>query len=470
MQDELAENQVPSPGYSGTNGEIELETFEWDVYEYFGDIEYGADSYWDSNISHLKSMQPAKTGEKRKRGLEKAQPEKRRKGSGKQAQPDSSEMGENVIYKTFEQRMPPSPPRLERRLSFALLPDWRERFSNDNAAFEVKSMPADMQKAAQATDDDSPPSKSKSKRKSAVTQRKILPPEDELEDDEVWEDDEDEDDAESGMAIDLEAIKAVLKQKLGPAADGMDEAAFMGAIQKMLSGEGGAEDDLASMLIDKATEGGDAAAMDFLSQQGVSLDAGDDASSVATEEIPQSPAANQILQPSPTDSAIDDRSQSLGKAVEEAPTSSPKKSRKSKTAKRVTFDVPASSSSQLAVELQQNAEAHEADQEADAPKQLTSEDPLMSEPTITEMATRTRKAKGVNEAAVKLNGKDSGKATGQIVEAEPMQAKQTRKRKAEVEELEEAVKQPAKKQLTRANGPKLETAKRTRSAKAKAGK
>lgn len=56
LQDELAETQVPSPGYTGVYDEIAMEGFEYDVYEYFGELEYGSDSYWDARMKHLESV------------------------------------------------------------------------------------------------------------------------------------------------------------------------------------------------------------------------------------------------------------------------------------------------------------------------------------------------------------------------------------------------------------------------------
>ena len=42
-----------------------MEGFEYDVYEYFGELEYGSDSYWDARMKHLVE---AGLGEKRKSG------------------------------------------------------------------------------------------------------------------------------------------------------------------------------------------------------------------------------------------------------------------------------------------------------------------------------------------------------------------------------------------------------------------
>ena len=44
-----------------------MEGFEYDVYEYFGELEYGSDSYWDARMKHLNSVG---LGEKRKSAQE----------------------------------------------------------------------------------------------------------------------------------------------------------------------------------------------------------------------------------------------------------------------------------------------------------------------------------------------------------------------------------------------------------------
>ncbi len=57
-QDELAETQIPSPGYSGAHDELALDALDYDVYEYFGDLEYGSDSYWDARIRDVLDWLP----------------------------------------------------------------------------------------------------------------------------------------------------------------------------------------------------------------------------------------------------------------------------------------------------------------------------------------------------------------------------------------------------------------------------
>ena len=80
-QDELAEGQIPDPGYSGTNNEIDLEGYEFEIYEYFDDLEYGDDSYWDYGLRGPEGGILEETGQKRKRGAAKpnVSPGKRRK-------------------------------------------------------------------------------------------------------------------------------------------------------------------------------------------------------------------------------------------------------------------------------------------------------------------------------------------------------------------------------------------------------
>lgn len=85
-----------------------MEGFEYDVYEYFGELEYGSDSYWDARMKHLESVG---LGEKRKSSDEAGDTEarmvkKRRKDGGRG---DVQEVGDNVLYVPFERRLAPLP-------------------------------------------------------------------------------------------------------------------------------------------------------------------------------------------------------------------------------------------------------------------------------------------------------------------------------------------------------------------------
>ena len=69
-QDELAENQIPDPGYAGTQMDIEMESYEYDYYSYWDDIEYADDAYWDHGSGGGQKEPPqdgGTAGQKRKR-------------------------------------------------------------------------------------------------------------------------------------------------------------------------------------------------------------------------------------------------------------------------------------------------------------------------------------------------------------------------------------------------------------------
>ena len=263
QQDELAETQVPSPGYAGVNDEIANESFEYDVYEYFGELEYGSDSYWDARIKHLAS---ARAGEKRKSGdvgeEEAAVIKKRRKDAGLEAR-------DNVVFVPFEERLAPLPPgvRAEGEGAYALLPDWRERFpeGDEDPSPTRKGMPTDMRRAAEAEDGED-------------EEEDPAAHENEMDvDSEEYEDEDEDDDAPAG--VDQDVIMQVLRQKLADSGLGdVDESVFRDAIAKMLSGEGDSEDALGGLtsLLLGQKDGGGKAFEGFLTGQGVDLHGGED--------------------------------------------------------------------------------------------------------------------------------------------------------------------------------------------------
>ena len=264
-QDELAETQVPSPGYTGVNDEIAMESFEYDVYEYFGELEYGSDSYWDARIKHLAD---ARAGDKRKSEdveSEAAVVKKRRKDAGLEAR-------DNVVFVPFDARLAPLPPLVRGDGRFALLPDWKERFPDrvgESPGRKGKQMPADMRRAAEADAEEE------------EEQEDSLGGEDdqmELGSDEDEEDDDEEDDGATA-GIDQDVIMHVLRQKLADSGLGdVDESVFKDAIAQMMSGEGNGEDalgGLASLLLGQK-DGGGQAFQGFLAGQGVQLGQAED--------------------------------------------------------------------------------------------------------------------------------------------------------------------------------------------------
>lgn len=256
-QDELAETQVPSPGCAGVNDEIANESFEYDVYEYFGELEYGSDSYWDARIKHLAS---ARAGEKRKSaddGEEEAAVIKKRRKD------DGLEPRDNVVFVPFEERLAPLPPKVSEEGRFALLPDWKERFPervDESPSRKGKQMPADMRRAAEAEDEE--------EEEVEDDGEDLLVGDDQMDMDE----EDEEDDAAAGL--DQDVIMQVLRQRLADSGLGdVDESVFKDAIAKMLSGEGDGEDALGGLtsLLLGQKDGGGKAFEGFLAGQGVDV-------------------------------------------------------------------------------------------------------------------------------------------------------------------------------------------------------
>lgn len=456
------------------------------MFEYWDDLHYGEDEYWDSGG---RGVPTAEAGQKRKR--DKTKPKHHAQKRRKLNLRDTG--GDNVRFVNVAARIARrEPPMLEQPTSFALLPDWKQRFASDTGVIVTQSMPEAMKKAAEGKDEDSP---LKSRHSNTVGAE---------EDDDGWEDEGEEDeDMETQLAsLDPEAIKAILKQRLGDAGlEGMDENAFMQTITKMLSGEGGADeaaDDLASSVLGQATQGNDTALSGWLSQQGVSLDAAeedeeDEIASVATPDLPQTSTVRhlQSVEISPPDSAIEVSRSTSGATSEMAihpPSPSPSAKKRAaplehqegaRKRKKVTFDVPASSQCMQA----DNEEGEEITVAArsEVPDPPTSEDPMMSGTTLDNEDTRIAKTRGANTKTVmsnkhKSNGRKADaeqEDTADISEAAPV--RQTRKRKAQDDDDEIAVaaptpKEQAKKASASAAPNAGPPAKRTRSARAKVGK
>ena len=162
-----------------------METFDYDIYEYYGELEYGSDSYWDTNMRRLEAPKQAEeAGPKRKRN---AVSEASQRPSRKRKLPTLGEVQlENVLYMPFEARLPPSPPRSERKQSFALLPDWKQRFvDTEDGQVPKTNMPTDMQNAAEGSGEET--ATAQKSPSASRTQPEVM--EDAEED---WKDDEEE--------------------------------------------------------------------------------------------------------------------------------------------------------------------------------------------------------------------------------------------------------------------------------------
>ena len=252
-----------------------MEGFEYDVYEYFGELEYGSDSYWDARMKHLNSVG---LGEKRKSAQEEDTEgrvvKKRRKDGGRG---DVEEVRDNVLYVPFEKRLAPLPPGVEQAGEgrFALLPDWKERFPERGSPVgKRKPMPAEMRKAAEEVvgdEDEDEEGEDMSGDQEGGDEMETGEDGEPEEDDE----DDDEDEQEEGAAgLDQDLVMQVLRQKLADSGLGdVDESMFKDVIAKMMSGDGDSEDavgGLASLLLGQ--EGGGGRAFEgFLAGQGVEL-------------------------------------------------------------------------------------------------------------------------------------------------------------------------------------------------------
>lgn len=471
-----------------------MDSYDYDLYQFWDDIEYVDDEYWDYDGRQRPGQHLEQTGQKRKRGMppRKGATDKRRKVSGTQAAAVGgleAAQADMVLFmsRAERNRLAARPaPILKDRVAVAFLADWRERFADRDGEIMIASMPADMQHAAQAKDEDTP-------QKAMMDGAGAMAMVDEGEGE--WEDEDAEDDAESGdalAALDPEMLKMILKQKLGDAGlEGIDEAAFIATLNKMLAGnEDEAADDLAHSLLGQATtDGGDSALSGWLSQQGVSMDStqDDDTASVATAELPEGTGRpGQSVHISPPDSAISVPETKQMALHLGSPTSTQngmpvttrqQTSKKKKTGKRVTFDVPPSSEEAT----QDSAAAAEAESAApDAPP--TSEDPLMSEPNIAATATRATKSKrGASSSTVKSSARATAKRpqpNDQLQEeldeslkgdeaAATQSVRSTRKRKAPVEDAEAV---NGADDGTKPRAMKEAATRKTRSARAKTGK
>lgn len=446
MQDELAETSIPDPGYAGTAWELDQAWYDFDLYEYWDDLEYGPDSYWDSAGKTV-------PGAKRKRGDMPAKiPRKRTKLSLKQMSGDTSLFMSMADRKRLWGRRAPVRKTLK---SFALLPDWRRRCTADTTTPSTKIMPAEMRQAAEAAGEETPESERHFDADTMMDEGK----------EEEWEDeDQDVGKSKDGSIaelakladLDLDALQtnmqAVLKQKLGDAGlKMMSEDMFMETCMKMLSGNAGAEDaagDLANSLLEATKESENAGISDWLSQQGVSLeqteDDGEAAESAGPAPVRESSSKagkRKVVQSSPPDSVIE-----MGKSRRTAQLAmhneSPKGAkRKSATTaaedgdpsgkrKKVAFDVSASQDSGTVAEM------HDA---GELPGSWSSEKTHLSERSVSEEADSTSAPKP--SKATTRSTTDGPKAEA-VVNA-PGPAKSTRKRKAPAGEDEPA---PPKKQ------------------------
>jgi len=256
VADELAEHAIPSPVIPDALDDSYFG--DYDHYEYFMDIEYGTDEYYDLTGAPPGAVQPVANGSKRKRIPTKDDTvaSKRRK-TVPQVHTEQGNIPATgrVLWKPAVEVF-----QLDQRCAaktigdkpFALIPDWRERFKDQHGFVGLgKDYKTEFPPAVDAREDE--------------------------EDDDMEEEEEAEDD-DVEVNIDPDMLKAALEAKLASSGlSGADQGTFLASLMEMISGgEGPNMDDmlgtLTKGLLAQASEGGsNSAVTQWLSQQGVSL-------------------------------------------------------------------------------------------------------------------------------------------------------------------------------------------------------
>ena len=255
--------------------EDEYDDYEDHMYEYFEDIEYGNDDYFDQE-EPLEGEDEPRPGDKRKAAKAKLSAVKRNKVLHFDYNPVSWIPSEEAYS------LDDGPGLVDRKelTSYALIPDWRKRFKNAHGfsiATEIKSleeldaaMLVNEEEGEDEDEDEGEDEENRAPRDQGLTKN-----------DDDWEDEEEEDDdenMESGLdGLDPDILKSILAAKLADSGmGGADQGAFMESIMQMLSKGGAANDDmlesLTSTILGQASEeGADSSTTKWLSQQGVSL-------------------------------------------------------------------------------------------------------------------------------------------------------------------------------------------------------
>jgi hypothetical protein len=244
-QDELAETQIADPGYAGTNYEINVDGYDFELFDFWNDLEYVDNAYWD-NVSVPIRRFDAHGNKGLSRGLKAST--KRVRSRDKSG---SSIRGYDPIsYRSRAERdhyaAKASPMISSRTPAYALLPDWRVRLAKEPERQRLGSTIPVLPDVADVDSDSGTHSDM----------------------------DDDDEEADGGLQIDPEMLKAILKEKLGQAGlEGLDEGAFMETISKLMSGDENAADGLAnSLLVNMSNDAGGGALSSWLTGQGVSLE------------------------------------------------------------------------------------------------------------------------------------------------------------------------------------------------------
>ncbi|KAF2660325.1 hypothetical protein K491DRAFT_621281 [Lophiostoma macrostomum CBS 122681] len=226
--DDLAEHALPSPPPTAYADEDDIADF--DLFDYFNDIEYASDGYDEGNFQPHDSK-AATTGQKRKRTGVSAQGRKKQKlGKSANASPTATRKPElpPVVWRAQNERGLKPKMLVDDVKPFAFLKDWRTKLADTPSWALGKSRTATPSStAAELGNGESMPAP-------------------------LLADVESLDGDEGAPAIDQDVILAALRNKLGgvggPLA-GMDEQTLLQFAMRMLNGEDDG-DDIAGEMAD----------------------------------------------------------------------------------------------------------------------------------------------------------------------------------------------------------------------------
>lgn len=261
LADELAENVIPDPPLIDRKEE---DWDEFDSYDYWMDIEYNTDEYYDTLLEQTGGETHLRAGQKRRRAVgvqaEGRSPKRRKDAAARAKHADTPGLCEitPVLWLSFAETHPLSdvlkPYDTKPSAPYALFSDWQQRFKKASG-FRV---------AIEAHGDD-------------------VADTDEGFEEGVGDEEEDgDDDNEGELRLDPQQLMAILQHKLSSSGmDAAQQAKFTETIMSSLSKGGGEGLDemlaeLTDCILDQATDGGpESGAARWLSQQGVTF--GEDA-------------------------------------------------------------------------------------------------------------------------------------------------------------------------------------------------
>jgi len=294
LADDLAENSIPEPPL------IDRKEEDWDdfdSYDYWMDIEYNTDEYYDTLLQQNGRSLRQDAGKKRKVELntDGAVPaSKRRKVSAVQSKgTEGNGLHEitPVIWLPFRETHPLCDILQPYRVSspYTLFSDWREVFRDSTGFFTAPNTGRKLKLEALASVGEEVEGRDKDmlgdedEGDGGLEGHEEEGEEGDEEQDEESEDEEDDDHEGEELGLDPQQLMSVLQQKLsGSGMGGAQQAKLMETIMSTLSkgGAGGLEDilgELTESILDQATqEGSDSGAAQWLSQQGISLNAEED--------------------------------------------------------------------------------------------------------------------------------------------------------------------------------------------------